>query len=51
MSREVQEGIKTDKCTTAFGTIPAAVYIIVDMVILRNNTAILGARYVLENAK
>jgi hypothetical protein len=35
-----------DGYAIALATIPAALYIIVDMVILRDNTAILGARYV-----
>jgi glycosylphosphatidylinositol transamidase len=37
---------EADLCLIALATIPAALYIIVDMVILRLNTAILGARYV-----
>lgn len=39
----------TDNRAIALATIPAALYIIVDMVILRYNTAILGARYVYGN--
>ena len=38
-----------DDRAIALATIPAALYIIVDMVILRFNTAILGARYAYEN--
>jgi glycosylphosphatidylinositol transamidase len=46
---EIVRGQVANNRAIALATIPAALYIIVDMVILRYNTAILGARYVYEN--
>lgn len=37
--------MRTDELDTALATLPAALYISIDLLILRQNTPILGARY------